>query len=1065
MTRPSELDSIPLDRFWEEPECPAVARLPARSPLIPFEDEESARRGDAERSAWFRCLDGRWRFLLVDRPEAAPRGFASPGYGDRAWAQVDVPGNWTRQGFDRPHYTNVVMPWATEPPHVPAENPTGLYRRTFRVPAAWRRRRTVLHVGGAESALAVWLNGAFVGVHKDSRLPAEFDVTAHLVAGPNTLAAMVVRWSDGSWIEDQDHWWMAGLHRSVYVYSTDLTWIADTKITAQLAGPSGAVDVATDVRFAGAPEPGWAVALKVEDLAGKVLAAAREPVPVFQRGAPLDELLSGMSFRGTVSRCRVEIPEVAPWSAERPTLYRALLSLLDPAGEVREVAVQKVGFRSIEVRDRALLINGKAVPIRGVNRHDHDADRGKAVSREAMRRDVELMKQFNINAVRTAHYPNDPYFLDLCDEYGLYVIDEANIESHARQKSLCHDSRYHLAILDRCRRMVLRDENHPCVIGWSLGNESGYGGGHAAAAAWIRDRDPGRILHYEGGGVMHDWLRNPERVSRLETDVICPMYPAIEDMVRWAETTTEDRPLILCEYSHAMGNSNGSLADYWAAIDAHHGLQGGFVWDWIDQGLRTQTEDGAEYFGFGGAFGDEPNDANFCINGLIGPDRVPHPALWELKKIGEPVSVRPVDAARGRLVIENERDFESLADLTASFDVRVDGEIVQRGGVDLPPVPAGEEAEVQVPLRRHPLASGAECRLTLRFCTKQRSGWAPAGFQVAWAQLDLPWEAKVAGRRGRKRVVSLQTRAGRSEARVGSAAFVLDRETGRLGVGIGGVTLVLDGPALSLWRAPTDNDGPKQGWMSDVMGVRRRWVEWGLFELRSKVERVRSRHLANGSVRFVVERSLRGSGRWRVRHRQTTTVDGRGAARIDEDVQIPRTLDDLPRVGVRFVVASGVTKLEWLGRGPQESYADRHVGASFGRWSMQVADGYVPYVVPQEHGSHFETRWFSLASAAGPALLVGGPAPFSFSASHFSAEDLTAARNTAELRPREEVFVHVDAALRGLGTGACGPDVRPQYRVRGGRHQWTWWLRPYDATTTDPARLLADLDGLSAVDR
>lgn len=1032
---------LPL-RFWEEPECTSIGRLPARSPLVPFPDEASARGEDALASPWFRSLDGRWRFALVDRPEAAPRDFASPRPVDRAWARVEVPGNWTRQGFDRPHYTNVIMPFSTEPPRVPADNPTGLYRRSFRVPGAWRRRRTVLHFGGAESALAVWLNGRFVGLHKDSRLPAEFDVTAHLEPGTNVLAAMVVRWSDGSWLEDQDHWWMAGLHRSVHLYSTDRTWIADAKLDAGWGDDGGTLDAAIGVGFCDAPEPGWRVEAAIEDERGRSLARRGGEVSVFPRGAPLEELLAGISFHGATAKLHAALPAVEPWSAERPTLYRVLVSLVDPEGQVREVVSQRIGFRSVEVRDRALLVNGRAVPIRGVNRHDHDADRGKAVTRDSMRKDVELMKQFNINAVRTAHYPNDPYFLDLCDEYGLYVIDEANVESHARQRSLCHDVRYHPAIVDRCRRMVLRDENHPSVIGWSLGNESGYGAGHAAAAAWIRARDPGRFLHYEGGGVMHHWLDAPERVSRLETDVICPMYPAIEDIVRWAETTREDRPLLLCEYSHAMGNSNGSLSDYWAAIDAHHGLQGGFVWDWIDQGLRTRTEEGTEYFGFGGSFGDEPNDANFCINGLLGPDRRPHPALWELKKIGEPVSVRAIDPERGVFAVRNERDFESIADLDATFEVDVDGDVVQRGALSLPPVAAGEEAEIRLRLRRRTVAFGAECRLTVRFLAKKKTAWAPRGFQVAWAQFVLPSRSRPVREAARPRRVSLRTADGRTEVSVGPTTYRVDRTTGVLRVALDGVEIVRRGAEPSLWRAPTDNDGPKQGWMSEVAGVRRRWVAWGLDRLTTDVAPVRSRRLRDGSVRLVIERVLRGRARRRVRHTQTITIDGRARARFDEEIRIPRAFDDLPRVGVSLVLDPEATNLEWFGRGPQESYADRHVGAPFGRWSMQVADTYVPYVVPQEHGSHFDTRWFSLTTDAGPGLLFGAERPFSFSASHFSVEDLTAARNTAELARRREVFVHIDAAQRGLGTGACGPDTLPQYRIGSGDHRWTWWLSP-----------------------
>lgn len=1031
-----------------------MGRLPARSPLVPFPDLESAREGSDETSPWRRSLDGRWRFRLVDRPEAAPGSFMAAGYADQSWDRVAVPGNWTCQGYDRPHYTNVVMPFATEPPQVPEENPTGLYRRAFRVPASWHGRRTVLQVGAAESALAVWLNGHFLGFHKDSRLPAEFDLSAHLQRGENVLAAMVVRWSDGSWIEDQDHWWMAGIHRSVFLYSTDSTWIADTRIEASLDDGRGVARVATDVGFSAAPEAGWTVEVRLEDSAGKCLATGTDAVPVLDRGSPLRELLSGMYFTGSTARCELVVPDVEPWSAEQPALYRVFVSLRGPDGAVREVVTQRTGFRNVEVRDRRLLVNGKAVLLNGVNRHDHHPDRGKAVSRDDMRRDVELMKQFNVNAVRTAHYPNDPHFLDLCDEYGLYVIDEANVESHARQKSLCHDERFHTAIAERARRMVLRDENHPCILGWSLGNEAGYGGGQAAAAAWIRARDPGRFLQYESGGVMSGWLHEPDSVTRLETDIICPMYATIDDIVAWAQSTNEDRPLILCEYSHAMGNSNGSLADYWEAFREHHGLQGGFIWDWIDQGLRTQTEDGTEYFGFGGSFGDEPNDANFCINGLIGPDRGPHPALWELKKMGEPVRVLPADPARGHFVVRNERCFSSLADLEGTYSLEADGEVVETGGFAMPELAPGEEGEVQLGLRRRAAVPGVAWRLTLRFVQGAKTAWANKGFQVAWAQLDVPWEGgKKEAREPRPRRVVRSSSKGEIQVAVGPSRFRIDREAGNLRVDYGDRELVSQGPVPCLWRAPTDNDGVKQGWMSEVHGVRRRWLEWGLPELETSLEGVRARKKKDGTIELLVERVLRASGRRRIRQSEKITIDGRGLVRLDEEIKVPRAIDDLPRLGVRFVAAPGTDRLEWLGRGPHESYSDRFASAPLGRFRMSVADTYVPYVVPQEHGSHFETSWLSLATEDRAALWISAEAPFSFSASHFSAEDLTAARNTAELVPREEVHVHVDAALRGIGTGACGPDTLARYRVAGGTHRFTWWLWAFDPSQADPGRL------------
>jgi beta-galactosidase len=454
---------------WKTPECTGVGRLAARSPLVPFPDAKTARAGEREASPWFRRLDGRWRFRLCPRPEAAPADFFAPGHDDSAWSAVEVPGCWPMQGFDRPHYTNVQMPFRAEPPDVPDENPSGLYRTRFTVPRSWQGRRLVLHLGGAESVLYVYLNGRPVGLSKDSRLPTEFDVTSACQLGENLLACMVVRWSDASWLEDQDHWWMAGIHREVFLLATGPVHLADVRIDAGLADDyrRGRLRVLAEVGFPGAPEPGWRVRAELLDARGRPALRPLEG-PVAVPGNPY-------LYRGPCAELAGELPRPRRWSADDPHLYRVLVSLLDPGGISREVASCRTGFRRVEVRERQLLVNGRPVLIKGVNRHEHDDVRGKAVTRESMRADAVLMKCFNLNAVRTSHYPNDSHWYELCDELGLYVVDEANVESHARLAQLCRDPRWAQAFLERAVRMVRRDKNHPCVILWSLGNESGYG--------------------------------------------------------------------------------------------------------------------------------------------------------------------------------------------------------------------------------------------------------------------------------------------------------------------------------------------------------------------------------------------------------------------------------------------------------------------------------------------------------------------------------------------------------------------------------------------------------------
>lgn len=1023
------VDPIVAQRLWVQPEVTALNRLPMRPPLVPFPDLDGARTGDPERSPWWRSLDGDWRFLLLNRPESAPGGWTSPRFDDRSWRPVAVPGCWTRQDVgDPPQYTNIQMPFPGEAPEVPVDDPTGLYRTEFAVPGPWRGRRVVLQVGGAESVVLVWLNGTFVGMSKDSRLAAEFDLTPHLAertepGRTNVLAAMVVRWSDATWIEDQDQWFNAGLHRSVVLYSTEATHLGDVAVTAGLDEDRTTGTLAVDVRLGGPPAPeGWTVEAVVETATDRALAEPMSsPIPAFRDETFGERLTGAFAWPGPVAHLEATVAGVRPWSSEDPRRYRLLVSLRDERGEVREATAQWIGFRSVEIRDRDLLLNGERVLIRGVNRHDHHPDRAKTLTREDMERDVVLMKRFGFNAVRCAHYPNDPTFLDLCDEYGLWVLDEANVESHARQASLAQDPRYHAAIVERVVRMVQRDRGHPCVIGWSLGNESGYGAGHDAAAAWVRRTDPSRFLHYEGA-LQYRWQTDPG-VGAAATDVVCPMYPEIAAIVAWAERGEDRRPMILCEYQHAMGNSNGSLADYWAAFESTPGLQGGFIWDWIDQGLTVTDADGRRWFAYGGAFGDEPNDADFCCNGLVGPDRVPHPACHEHAKLAQPVLVEALDLHEGRFRLRNQRAFTGLEDLDGAWALTVDGEVVADGRFPVPTVAPFGDAEIQVPVARPAtLAQGQRCHLLLRFTSAAGRAWAPRGFEVAWAQFEIPWVAARPAPTVRARPVRIQ----------------VDVDEGWVSAG----DLLVTTPAASLWRAPTQNDGLKVGPMAELTpGVRRRWLRWGLDRLETELVSVTARD-EGAHPSLTVHRRLAGADpEVRIEHRQVVMlVDG--ALVFDEELRIPDALDDLPRVGVAFTARAGLEHLAWVGLGPQETYPDRRAGARFGRWSSTVTDQYVPYVVPQDHGQHLDTRRFTLTDDEGRGLAVSAQDPFAFSASHLSAGDLHAAGTTAELRPRDEVIVHVDVAVRGLGTGACGPDTLPRYRVGGGTYRWRWALTP-----------------------
>ena len=683
-------------KTWMHPETISLGRLPARASLYPFPDVAAAKayRPDVdppESSPYVRSLNGDWRFSLVDRPEAIPPDFAEASFDDANWSDLPVPSNWTMHGHDRPQYTNVQMPFMTAPPNVPDENPTGLYRTVFEVPADWDGRRIVLQIGGAESVLYVWVNGAPVGMGKDSRLPQEFDVTPFVrPGGDNLLACAVVKWSDASFVEDQDQWWMGGIHRDVRLYSTATTYLADVFATATLDDDyrGGKLKITAKPGFSGEPEDGWEIeaqlygdngeAVLAEPLRGKVKAATKGYNP----------------YLGPLGVLTLQTDVAAPrlWSSEAPNLYTLVVALRRGEEAVVEATSCRIGFRRIELGDRELLINGKPVLICGMNRHEHDPVRGKAITRESMIADIKLMKQFNVNAVRTSHYPNAEAWYDLCDAYGLYLIDETNLESHGFLRTICDDPRYASQFLYRAVRMVERDKNHPSIIVWSLGNESGYGASHDAMAGWIRHFDPSRPRHYEGAV----WGWETGAAGARASDLICPMYPTIESIVRWAkaDAANDRRPLILCEYSHAMGNSNGSLGDYWDAFETCPGLQGGFIWEWCDHGIAARTEDGRPFMAYGGDFGDTPNDLNFCCDGIVSADREPHPGLWEFKTLAQPVAARWADAESGQIEIRNKRDFTDLSDLSGTWALEVDGREVASGALPKLVTPPGQPGEV-----------------------------------------------------------------------------------------------------------------------------------------------------------------------------------------------------------------------------------------------------------------------------------------------------------------------------------------------------------------------------------
>jgi beta-galactosidase len=1070
---------------WENPELTSLNKLAPRATFTHFATAKQALTRDPNKSPWVLPLNGQWQFRCEATPDDALRFTEGAAFTAAAeWGNIQVPGNLQTQGYGKPHYANVQMPWPHEPPHVPAANPTGVYRRTFTVPATWTGRRVIIHFGGATSVLAVYVNGVAVGLSKDSCLPAEFDITAAVRAGEeNELVALVIQWSDASFIEDQDQWWLSGLHREVFLYTTPKTFIADIHTRPTLAADlaSGSLDLWIHVGMTGAGPIPKDVTATVRLLDPKGREVFKKPlegkmfVPENRIAQQQDRLR--IDLRADIAR-----PQV--WSHETPVLYTLVLTLNTPDG-VSHTST-RIGFRRIEIRDRDLLINGKRVLIKGVNRHDHHPDFAKAVPYETLVKDVTLMKQFNFNAVRTSHYPNDPRWLDLCDEHGLYVIDEANIESHDFHNTLCKDPRFATAWLDRAMRMVVRDKNHVSIIFWSLGNESGYGPNHAAAAGWIREYDPTRPLHYEGaiskGQSSSTWAHNS-----LGTDVICPMYAHFNELIEWSDLGTRlykknlpanptgaqlealirptlykehvdrprpaltdplhplARPVILCEYSHAMGNSNGSLSDYFEVFRTKPGIQGGFIWEWLDHGLRVKLPDGREHMAYGGDFDDKPNDANFVCDGLVSADRVPHPAMWEFKHLAQPVVVEAIKGKPGRIRVSNDHDFVSLARLQGQWELLIDGVAVKRG--KLPKLDLAPGASKDVTLALGKLPAGAEAHLTVSWTTIADSSYAKRGHEVAWSQLTLagiPKNKPQAAKKSSGSVLVEET-VGGVILRAGDTAATFDRATAMLAsLRIRGVELLARGPLVELNRGTTDNDGLKlwtgQGWKA--LG---RWRTLGLIAkpLQHQPGEFEWKTNRDGSTTVMLTHAASGREKWTDcthKHRYTLHPDGR--LTVDNEVLFAGDdMIDFPRVGVRLDLVSGYENLAYFGRGPVENYSDRKAGSLIARYETTVTDEYVDYVMPQEHGHHTDVRWLELSSGRkAPALRISGAPLIEFNATHYTAEDLYAAKHTTDLAPRAETIVYLDAAQRGLGTGSCGPDTLKQYQLNEKRYAFSYTL-------------------------
>lgn len=1197
---------------WENEQIVGRNKQEPRATAWPYPTAEMAAQNNASGNPWLMSLDGAWQFRWSPDPEQRPRDFFQQDFDVSAWDQVQVPGNWQTQGYGVPLYSNIPYPFQSDPPRVMGEpprnftnfsqrNPVGSYRRTFTVPDQWPGRQIFLQFDGVDSAFYLWVNGQAVGYSQESRTPALFNVTPHIQPGENTVAVEVYRYCDGSYLEDQDFWRLSGIFRHVWLWSTGPQHLRDFYVRSTLDDQYRDATFTVEAEIANylPSEVRCALEMKLLDAAGKSVASAG-----------LDEIaLESSGTTQVVSEpCRLDNP--AKWTAETPNLYTLVLELKNAAGETIEACSHRIGFRRVEIRDGQLLVNGQAVDLKGVNRHEHDPVTGHTVTRASMIRDIELMKQFNINAVRTAHYPNDPTWYQLCDEYGLYVIDEANIESHGMgygAESLAKDPRWEAAHLDRVRRMFERDKNHPSVIIWSMGNEAGNGVNFQVCYDWLKQRDPSRPVHYERAGLDDN------------TDIYCPMYATIEHITDYA-SRPQKRPLIMCEYAHAMGNSVGNLQDYWDAIESHKHLQGGFIWDWVDQGLLTEVpttlrisqaalpggaaevlgqalpegvkgavvlqndpclnltgpltleavvegyrsgpycplvskgdhqyllrynnggidfvvyqdrwqsvrvgfdraglnsewnritgvydgthlliyvngrevarrpltgpitagefpvnigrnseitdrvsdlvireasiysraltaaevsdvasrqQDGLQlhiqlsalrgeqlkagrtekYFAYGGDFGDQPNDGNFCINGLVQPDRRPNPHLHEVRKVYQNVKATPLDAAAGSFRVTNKFFFTNLDQFDTEVILRRDGLEVARGSLGRLDVPPRASVDVRVPFEMS--LDDGEYLLTVAWLLPQDMPWAPRGHRIAWDQWVVSTSdvsAKSDEAAAPLELVETET-SFVVEGRGFRAEF--NRERGTLcSYRLGNKEILAAPLEPNFWKVPNDNQ-----YRNDYLN---RLGPWRNAAPDREVQSVTASK-TDGHVAIVTRSVLPvGESPYEVLY----SIDPSGRVTVDCRYRPHKSpLPLLPKFGMTCEVANEFSRVGWYGRGPQETYWDRKTGGEIAIYESTVEDMIHPYVRPQDNGNRADVRWFSLVNGDGVGIRISGQQPLNFSVWPYTMRDLEQATHDYALPRRDHVTVNIDHQLHGVGgDNSWGARTHPQYTLPG----------------------------------
>ena len=1052
---------------WENPSVNQINKMPARATFYSYENVELAKANKRENSAWFKSLNGDWKFNWVAKPADASTSFQETSFDASNWKSIDVPSNWEMRGYGIPIYTNSTYPFFSDFPFINHnDNPVGHYIKTFNVDASWNEKDVILHFGGVSSAFYVWVNGRFVGYSEDTRLPSEFDITKHLKQGENKIAVKVYRWSDGSYLEAQDHWRMSGIEREVYLQAVPKVRLSDVAIRTDFDAnyenaklqirPDFVVNLANKYiekvgHFGDAPlktiVDNWTFNTQLFDDQGIAFGTANEMKlqKYFGESYPQrDNVYFGLM--------ETEVKAPKKWSADAPNLYTLVLSVKDDKGNTIQATSVKVGFREVKIDERGrFLVNGNPVKMIGVNRHDHHQTNGKAISRADMEKDVRLMKQFNFNAVRTSHYPNDPYFYELCDTYGIYVMDEANLESHGVRGKLSNVPEWGSAYLERAIRMVKRDKNHPSIVIWSLGNESGMGPNHAAMAGWIKEYDPTRYVHYEGAqGDATDKRYKPgffpnDRGNPTDpkwVDMLSRMYTTPSDLQSLIDDTNFDkRPVVMCEYAHSMGNSTGNMKTYWDIIHANDRALGGYIWDWIDQGILQKDKYGKEFLAYGGDFGDEPNAGTFCLNGIIASDRTPKPATFECKKVNQPVVITATDVKRGTFKILNRHHVSDLSIYNLYFEVLKNGVIVEKGTINSLNTKPYQTANFKVDFKTPKQSSNTEYFINIKGTLKNNTLWANAGYLVFEEQFQLTdnnSNIKETTSNSRLNVDENDDKITISNSEI---ALTVDKKSGYItSYRSKGINVLASPLKLNFWRAETENDEAYRNSKNF-----KDEINWIKAEDRFTVNKVSIITNKKGKIVVAVEGEIKQP---ETAVNLNYTVLGNGQVKVTYNTTIATSAPNPPRIGMQFDIANTYKNLTYYGKGPHPNYSDRNYGSHIGLFTGDAKTMSYMYAYPEEYGNHTETRWFQLQNNKSKGVLVKGDKNISFSVLPYSIYNLQEANHINELVERNVLSVQVDLIQQGVGgDDTWSKKARPhkEYLINPGTYSYSFYLAPFSS--------------------